>query len=57
MSDDITTRIDYLLPSTGIEILDGGVHWPSASADPAAAEQAETASDHRFLWLDIRLAP
>ncbi|MEE2777189.1 MAG: endonuclease/exonuclease/phosphatase family protein [Acidobacteriota bacterium] len=48
-------RIDYLLPSVGTEIVDGGVHWPNAATDRAGAEEAETASDHRFIWLDLRL--
>lgn len=48
-------RIDYLLPSVGLEVLDGGVHWPAASEDPAGAERVELASDHRLVWIDLRL--
>lgn len=49
-------RIDYLLPSRGIEILDGGVYWPSAAADPEGNARALLASDHRLVWLDLRLS-
>ncbi|MEZ4417037.1 MAG: endonuclease/exonuclease/phosphatase family protein [Gemmatimonadota bacterium] len=49
------SRIDYLLPSLGLEILDGGVFWPAATDDPQGAEWAERASDHRLIWLDLRL--
>jgi len=48
-------RIDYLLPSRGIEILDGGVYWPSVDADPDGNARALLASDHRMIWLDLRL--
>ncbi len=48
-------RIDYLLPSRGIECVGGGVFWPDATTDPLGAEQAEAASDHRAIWLDVRL--
>ena len=48
-------RIDYLLPSRGIEILDGGVYWPAADTDPDGNARAVLASDHRLVWLDLRL--
>lgn len=48
-------RIDYLLPSIGLEVLDGGVFWPSAATDPEGARLAEEASDHRLVWLELRL--
>jgi len=48
-------RIDYVLPSRGIEILDGGVYWPSVDADPEGNARALLASDHRLVWLDLRL--
>ncbi len=49
------SRIDYLLPSTDLEIQDGGVYWPWAETDPEGAALAEAASDHRFVWLELRL--
>ena len=39
-------RVDYVLPSTGLEILDGGV-WRHS------AEQGIEVSDHFPVWLDI----
>jgi len=48
-------RIDYVLPSRGIEILDGGVYWPTADVDAAGNARALLASDHRLVWLDLRL--
>jgi endonuclease/exonuclease/phosphatase family metal-dependent hydrolase len=49
------SRIDYLLPSTGIEIIGGGVYWPDAEADPEGKRLADQASDHRLVWIDLRL--
>ncbi len=49
-------RVDYLLPSAEIEVAGGGVFWPSAEEDPEGHALAEAASDHRLVWLDLRLA-
>ena len=46
-------RIDYALPSRGLTVVDGGVFWP-APGEPGS--EAVTASDHRLVWIDIRLA-
>jgi endonuclease/exonuclease/phosphatase family metal-dependent hydrolase len=46
-------RIDYLLPSTGLRVLDGGVYWPAAASDPEGHRLAEQASDHRLVWIDL----
>lgn len=48
-------RVDYLLPSRGIEILDGGVYWPAVDVDPDGNARALLASDHRLVWLDLQL--
>jgi hypothetical protein len=48
-------RIDYLLPSQNINVLNADVVWPSAEADSAGKELAEKASDHRMAWIDIVL--
>lgn len=48
-------RIDYLLPSTDIQVVDGAVFWPDSSADPEGSTLAKQASDHRLIWLDIKL--
>ena len=46
-------RVDYLLPSRGLEVVGGGVFWPSSQDDPEGHRLAETASDHRLVWLDL----
>jgi hypothetical protein len=48
-------RVDYLLPSVGLEVTGGGVFWPAAADDPEGHALAEAASDHRLAWLDLRL--
>jgi len=45
-------RLDYLLPSTGLDILGCGVFWPAAGED---GEALAGVSDHRLVWLDIEL--
>ncbi|HEX2477363.1 MAG TPA: endonuclease/exonuclease/phosphatase family protein, partial [Lacipirellulaceae bacterium] len=45
-------RIDYVLPSRGLTVTDGGVFWPTA-AEPGG--EAVTASDHRIVWINISL--
>jgi endonuclease/exonuclease/phosphatase family metal-dependent hydrolase len=45
-------RIDYALPSRGLAVVDGGVFWPPPG-EPGS--EAVTASDHRPVWVDIRL--
>jgi len=50
------SRVDYLLPSRGIEVAAGGVFWPAAGEDPQGHALAEEASDHRLVWLDVVLA-
>jgi endonuclease/exonuclease/phosphatase family metal-dependent hydrolase len=49
------TRADYVLPSTAIRVLDGGVVWPDSTTDPAGEARAGRASDHRLVWLDLAL--
>jgi len=44
-------RIDYVLPSHGLKVVDGGVFWPGPD-EPGG--DAVTATDHRLVWLDIR---
>ena len=46
-------RIDYVLPSTSLTLVGGGVYWPFEESDPAGFELAEKASDHRLVWIDI----
>ena len=43
-------RVDYVLPSVGLEITGAGVFWP-AEGEPGA--DLIDASDHRLVWFDI----
>ncbi|MDQ2090021.1 endonuclease/exonuclease/phosphatase family protein [Marimonas arenosa] len=45
-------RVDYVLPSAGLEVMGAGVWWPA----PGESDQeiATRASRHRLVWVDIR---
>lgn len=43
-------RLDYLLPSAGLEVRGCGVFWPPAHEE---GHDLLDASDHRLVWLDI----
>ena len=43
-------RVDYVLPSAGLEITGAGVFWP-AEGEPGA--ELIDASDHRLVWIDV----
>ena len=45
-------RVDYVLPSKTLTVVDTGVFWPPAT-DPHF--KLVNASDHRLVWLDVRL--
>lgn len=45
-------RIDYVLPSTSVRVVDSGVYWPM-STDPGA--HLLDASDHRLVWIDVEV--
>lgn len=49
-------RVDYVLPSRGLAVLDAGVVWPAPNV-PQALEQVETASRHRLIWVDVAWPP
>jgi hypothetical protein len=46
-------RVDYVLPDARLTILGAGVFWPMPS-EPLA-RQADAASRHRLVWVDIAL--
>lgn len=46
-------RLDYVLPSKGLAVGGTGVYWP-AQGEPGA-ENARLASDHRLVWVDLKL--
>ena len=43
-------RVDYVLPSTGLEVVAAGVFWPPEGVPEAAWLDA---SDHRPVWVDV----
>ncbi|MCA1713815.1 MAG: endonuclease/exonuclease/phosphatase family protein [Gammaproteobacteria bacterium] len=45
-----TLRLDYLLPSRGLAVVDGAVFWPPPSSPATAIADG---SDHRLVWLDL----
>jgi hypothetical protein len=50
-------RVDYVLPSKNLRILDGAVFWP-ASTDPLfrlVGVFPFPTSDHRLVWVDVRV--
>jgi Endonuclease/Exonuclease/phosphatase family len=50
-------RVDYVLPSSDLRVIGMGVVDPPLEADSTLARAAETASDHRLVWLDVRWPP
>lgn len=51
-------RIDYVLPSVGLDVVASEVFWPAAS-DPLGrlAANRERSSDHRLVWVDLLISP
>lgn len=45
-------RVDYVLPSTGLRVVDAGVFWPLSTETGADLLDA---SDHRLVWVDIEI--
>lgn len=53
-------RLDYVLPSADLAVLDGGVFWPAPDepgwewiADARGRQRGSHSSDHRLVWLDL----
>jgi endonuclease/exonuclease/phosphatase family metal-dependent hydrolase len=46
-------RVDYVLPDRRATVTGAGVFWPAPGAP--LADAAAAASDHRLVWVDIRL--
>ena len=45
-------RVDYVLPSGGLEIIGAGLYWP-VEGEPGA--ELIDVSDHRLVWVDVAL--
>ncbi|WP_052260972.1 endonuclease/exonuclease/phosphatase family protein [Photobacterium gaetbulicola] len=55
-------RLDYVLPSANLEVLQSGVFWPDKKdplrhliTDDRGRERPQAGSDHRLVWVDIAL--
>ncbi|MEM6971694.1 MAG: endonuclease/exonuclease/phosphatase family protein [Pseudomonadota bacterium] len=55
-------RVDYVLPDARLEVTGAGIYWPSFGTRGDTVNRADTrhgrvnkASDHRLVWVDIRL--
>lgn len=48
-------RVDYVLPSADLTVLDSGVFWPAPG--DAMSDTVATASRHRLVWVDIDWPP
>jgi endonuclease/exonuclease/phosphatase family metal-dependent hydrolase len=53
-------RVDYVLPSTGLNVIDCGVVWPEVPPDTSPSteliKQLSDASDHHMVWVDLRVS-
>lgn len=54
LTSDFGLRVDYVLPSADLEVLDGGVFWPASTEVDATLVEG---SDHRMVWIDLRVGP
>jgi endonuclease/exonuclease/phosphatase family metal-dependent hydrolase len=43
-------RLDFVLPSKDLKVVDSGVYWPT---DDSPEAPLATASDHHLVWIDI----
>ncbi|GIU40389.1 endonuclease/exonuclease/phosphatase family protein [Shewanella colwelliana] len=55
-------RLDYVLPSNNLDVVDSGVYWEEKDSpqrylfENEAGEQGKSvSSDHRLVWVDIKL--
>jgi len=46
-----TMRLDYVLPSTGLDYIGSGVFWPANDSPEAKIADG---SDHHLVWVDVR---
>ena len=48
-------RVDFALPSSDCTVINSGVFWPTVSELSDVDRELIEASDHRLVWIDIRL--
>lgn len=51
-TDPGNLRVDYVLPSANLKIVDSGVFWPTAED---ARNELNTASDHKLVWVELEI--
>ena len=49
-------RIDYVLPSNGLKVIDSGIFWPAKGEPLFDQVKDKKASDHLLVWVDIMIA-
>jgi len=47
-------RVDYVLPSTTLQIAQAGVFWPTSKRIQMIDPKWLEASDHRLVWIDVK---
>ena len=52
-------RVDYVLPSTDLDVTGAGVFWPEATDPlfPLVGDFPFPSSDHRLVYVDVEVAP
>ncbi len=45
-------RVDYVLPSANLKVVDSGVFWPTEADEQ---NELNAASDHKLVWVDLEL--
>jgi 3-phytase len=48
-------RVDYVLPSSNLQIVQAGVFWPNSKRIQKIDPKWLEASDHRLVWIDVKL--
>ena len=49
-------RIDYVIPSYQMKVIDGGVFWPTQDDELfRLVKDRKSSSDHRLVWVEVKL--
>ncbi len=48
-------RIDYVLPSANLEVINSGIFWPASQDSLFYLVDDFASSDHRLVWIDVQL--
>jgi len=48
-------RVDYVLPSANLKIVDSGIFWPKSKSKYGNLVAPYASSDHRLVWVEISL--